>query len=240
VTNSIDVEGFADPMAALGSDLDSPEGNAKRKQIMEGARAVFLAAGFDGASMNDVARVAGVSKGTLYVYFDSKEKLFEALIREERRQQAERIAVFAWEGGDIRTVLRDFGCKLLEMMVRPEQVAHVRTVIAASAKFPQLGRAFFEAGPSFGASCVAGYLRRQSEKGLLRIADFETAAWQFLELKQGGAFKRVLFGVTDELPPARIREVVESGVAVFMAAYGAPGAEGEGSDAAELIGATNG
>jgi AcrR family transcriptional regulator len=241
VTNSIDVEGFSELTAALESGLDSPEGNAKRKQIMDGARAVFLAAGFDGASMNDVARVAGVSKGTLYVYFDSKEKLFEALIREERRQQAERIAVFAWEGGDIPTVLRDYGCKLLDMMARPEQVAHVRTVIAASGKFPQLGRAFFEAGPCFGASCLAVYLRRQSEKGLLRVADFEAAAWQFLELMQGGAFKQVLFGVVDELPPARIRQVVESGVAVFMAAYGVPtAARGEASDAAELVAATNG
>ncbi|HXW19765.1 MAG TPA: TetR/AcrR family transcriptional regulator [Roseiarcus sp.] len=225
VTNSIEMAGVAETMAPLQSDLDSPESSAKRRQIMEGAKAVFLAAGFDGASMNDVARVAGVSKGTLYVYFDSKEKLFEALIREERRQQAERIAVLAWEGDDVRTALRDFGCKLLEMMARPENVAHVRTVIAASGKFPQLGRAFFEAGPCFGANCLAGHLRRQTERGLLRIVDFETAAWQFLELMQGGAFKQLLFAVTDELAPERIRQVVEAGVAVFMAAYAVPGAE---------------
>ena len=234
MANAIDLAS-AGTMAALESDLDSPEGNAKRKQIMDGARAVFLAAGFDGASMNDVARMAGVSKGTLYVYFDSKEKLFEALIREERRQQAERIAVFGWEGDDIRTALRDFGCKLLEMMARPENVAHVRTVIAASGKFPQLGRAFFEAGPCFGASRLAAYLSRQSEKGLLRVVDFEVAAWQFLELMQGGAFKQILFGVIDELPPERIRQVVEAGVAVFLAAYGLPDEHAQGSDAAASV-----
>ena len=42
---------------------------------------VFLSAGFDGASMNDIARAAGVSKGTLYAYFNSKDELFEAIIR---------------------------------------------------------------------------------------------------------------------------------------------------------------
>jgi AcrR family transcriptional regulator len=234
VTDSIDMAGVRETIAPLEGDLDSSESSAKRRQIMEGAKAVFLAAGFDGASMNDVARVAGVSKGTLYVYFDSKEKLFEALIREERRQQAERIAVFAWEGDDIPRTLRDFGCKLLEMMARPEHVAHIRTVIAASGKFPQLGRAFFEAGPCFGANCLAGYLRRQSEKGLLRIVDFETAAWQFLELMQGGAFKQLLFAVTDELAPERIRQVVEAGVAVFLAAYGVPDADGRGDSKAAV------
>ena len=53
--------------------------SAKRRQIIEGAREVFLAQGFDAASMGEIARKAGVSKGTLYVYFDSKERLFEAI-----------------------------------------------------------------------------------------------------------------------------------------------------------------
>jgi AcrR family transcriptional regulator len=51
------------------------EESAKRRQIIEGARAVLLAQGFDAASMNDIARAAGVSKGTLYVYFKHKEQL---------------------------------------------------------------------------------------------------------------------------------------------------------------------
>src|SRR5438270_7997137 len=92
-----------------GPEID---GSAKRRQIMEGARTVFLADGFDGASMNDIARVAGVSKGTLYVYFESKEQLFEALIREERRKQAERLTDCSFETSDVRAVLFDFGCRL--------------------------------------------------------------------------------------------------------------------------------
>src|ERR671931_410522 len=59
---------------------------AKRKQIIEGARRVFIDMGFDAASMNDITREAGVSKGTIYVYFANKEELFECLIDEERKQ----------------------------------------------------------------------------------------------------------------------------------------------------------
>ena len=55
---------------------------------IEGARAVFLAKGFDAASMNDIARAAGVSKGTLYVYFSDKEQLFEAIVEQARRLAA--------------------------------------------------------------------------------------------------------------------------------------------------------
>src|SRR6201986_1323420 len=116
------------------TNLETLEGGAKRRQIMEGAWAVFLAAGFDGASMNDVARVASVSKGTLYVYFDSKEALFEALIREDRKQQAERL-VIPDGAADPREPLAAFGRALIALMTQPELLAQVRIVIAATGKF---------------------------------------------------------------------------------------------------------
>src|ERR1700722_4570084 len=109
------------------ADIEAQDGGAKRRQVMEGARSVFLGQGFDGASMNDIARAAGVSKGTLYVYFDSKEQLFEALIRDGRRQQVERL-VFPEDPGDARDLLRGFGVRLIEMMTRPEMIAHIRVV----------------------------------------------------------------------------------------------------------------
>ena len=211
-----------DPQVTQPAGAEALDGSAKRRQIMEGARTVFLAEGFDGASMNDIARVAGVSKGTLYVYFESKEQLFEALIREERRQQAERLTDCTFDSDDVRAVLFDFGWRLIEVMSRPDTLAHVRMVIAASAKFPQLGRAFYEAGPCFGANRLSAYMGRMNDKGLLRIADIERAAWQFLELCQAGTFKPLLFRMVDEQPLARIQAGVAAGVEVFMAAYGAP------------------
>ena len=66
---------------------DSREDNAKRRQILDGARRAFLANGFDAASMNEIARAAGVSKGTLYVYFKSKEELFEAIVEFQKRER---------------------------------------------------------------------------------------------------------------------------------------------------------
>ena len=142
-------------------ERDKPDAgleSAKRRQILDGARRVFLADGFDGASMNDVARVAAVSKGTLYVYFDSKEALFEALIREDRKQQAERL-VFPGDTNDPREQLASFGRQLITLMTQPELIAQVRIVIAATAKFPNLGRAFYESGPCYGVTRLAGAWR---------------------------------------------------------------------------------
>ena len=191
----------------------------KMRQILDGARRVFLADGFDGASMNDIARVAGVSKGTLYVYFQSKQALFEALIREEHRRTAERLSMFDDAEPDVALVLKRFGNALMSLMLLPEHIALVRTVSAAAAKFPAIGRAFFEAGPQYGADRLAAYFAQQVEAGALIIDDGNLAAWQFLESLQGGHLKRMLFCVCEPPPPEAVENAVARAVEMFMGVY---------------------
>jgi len=201
------------------ADSHSHDG-AKRRQIMDGARRVFMSDGFDGASMNDIARVAGVSKGTLYVYFDSKEQLFETLIREDREQQAERL-VFAGEPGEAGELLRAFGVRLIEIMTRPELIAQLRVVIAATGKFPRIGRAFYEAGPCHGNRKLAAQLLKLRDAGTLAFDDAERAAQHFIDLCKSGTFTAVLFGARDSVPMGEIESCVDAAVEVFLRAYSA-------------------
>src|SRR5215472_17915273 len=85
------------------------EETSKRRQILDGARKVFMDLGFDGASMGEIARAAGVSKGTLYVYFADKCNLFEAIVEEEVLL-AQRQVTFNFDPArDITTTLREYG-----------------------------------------------------------------------------------------------------------------------------------
>src|SRR5512141_1441343 len=84
------------------------EDSSKRRQIIDGARKVFMDLGFDGASMGEIARSAGVSKGTLYVYFADKNRLFEAIVEQEALEQGE-IAFTFDPARDVATTLREFG-----------------------------------------------------------------------------------------------------------------------------------
>ncbi len=210
---------------------------AKRRQILEGARRVFLADGFDGASMNDVARVAGVSKGTLYVYFDSKEALFEALIRDDRKQQAERL-IIPEGAADPRAPLAAFGRSLIALMTQPEMIAQVRIVIAATGKFPNLGRAFYESGPCYGEARLAERLEAWRAARLLAFDDGRLAARQFIDLCKSGLFAACLFGVTETATPEAIAATVDRAVEIFMRIYGASAASiGPASEAGVSVGA---
>src|SRR3974390_2954786 len=111
-----------------GAD-DSP----KRRQIVDGARAVFLAQGFDAASMGEIARAAGVSKGTLYVYFENKEQLFEAIVHGQCQVQAEGLFNLDPADRDVEAVLTRLGTGLVAMMCEPSRASSLRTVIAIAA-----------------------------------------------------------------------------------------------------------
>jgi AcrR family transcriptional regulator len=194
--------------------------SGKGRQILDGARKVFHSAGFDGASMNEIARVAGVSKGTLYVYFDSKEALFEALIRQDKRAQAEQTCQIE-KTGDVRTTLMNIGVRLMSRMLDPELVAQLRTVIAVSSKFPRIGQAYYDAGPSYGHAKLAAYLRDEAAAGHLTVDDFDHAAALFGEMCKAPHLLRAILAVDNEPPShADLEAHVARAVEAFLKVYG--------------------
>jgi AcrR family transcriptional regulator len=215
-----DIARAAAQAPGLAPSMEENAENAKRRQILDGAREVFLACGFDGASMGEIAKVAGVSKGTLYVYFDSKESLFEALTIEEKRGLAEVLFKLDAEDPDVRSVLTKLGQTYIGHFSRPEHISSIRMVIGVAEKFPRLGQAFYEAGPCQGTARLAAYLDRQSEAGRLAIADTPVAAQHFLDLCQSGLIRRLLFSVGEPPTEDEIKRNVENAIRVFFAAYG--------------------
>ena len=193
--------------------------SAKRRQIMDGARAVFLAQGFDAASMGEIARAAGVSKGTLYVYFDSKERLFEAITHEACAAQAESVFSFDPADRNIEAVLTRIGCGLVKFIARPGGMSALRTVISISERMPEVGGEFYETGPATGIALLRAYLEAQVAAGTLAIDDCEVAAAQFLESCGATIVKPLLFNARPAPTEAHIDHVVGMAVRAFMKAY---------------------
>jgi len=196
--------------------------SAKRRQIVEGARAVFLAQGFDAASMNDIARAAGVSKGTLYVYFKHKEELFEAIVEQECEAQAEGIFDLDADDHDVEGVLTRLGNAYVRFLCRPEKAQAIRTVIAIAERMPELGRKFYETGPARGIARLADYIVAQVDAGILAVEDCEVAAAQLMEACQAMIFKSMVFNFASAPTAARIEHVVRIAVTAFLAAYRVP------------------
>jgi AcrR family transcriptional regulator len=205
--------------------LPAGQDPAKRDQILDGADAVFLRSGFDAASMNDITREAGVSKSTVYVYFSSKEELFEALVARQR----ERLFVEVWQQldrpGSPAEVLTRYGTVLARTLCTEPVIRAHRIVVGVTERRPDLGRRFYESGSQRGRQRLKAYLEAEVAKGTLDIADLDLAAYQFVDLCLAGLFRRRLLADLPEPPSdAAIAHVVGAAVRMFLGFYGRDGA----------------
>lgn len=206
-------------MEATTTHAGTQEDPAKRAQILAGAKSVFLASGYEGASMSLIAREAGVSKGTLYVYFANKEALFAAFIEDQCRRTAADVFEILNADGPVRDVLAAFGRLFLTFKLSAEPHAIERLVIAESSKFPELGRAFFNAGPKNGIARLTDFLRRRIAAGELDIDDPTLAADQFIGLCLADLMLKRRMSVIETATPQRIGYIVDHAVDVFLKAY---------------------
>ena len=193
--------------------------SAKRRQIIDGARKVFMDLGFDGASMGEIARAAGVSKGTLYVYFADKNRLFEAIVEEETLEQGKLTFNFDPER-DVTTTLMEFGQAYIQLLCRPGGGSATRTVMAIAERMPEVGRNFYNNVIAITIARLAGYLEARAGLGDLVIEDIPLASTQFMQMCQASLFMPYIFQAAPTPSPERVREVIASATRMFLSAYG--------------------
>ena len=194
------------------------EDSSKRRQILDGARKVFMDLGFDGASMNEIARAAGVSKGTLYVYFADKSRLFEAIVEDEVLEKG-RIAYNLDPGRDVETTLREFGRAYIGSMCRPGGGSSIRTVMAIAERMPEVGRRFYENVLAKTINRLADYLQAHVGPDDLAIDDCQLAAAQFMQMCQATLFLPFVFQAEPAPSAERIARVVDSATRLFLQTY---------------------
>ena len=192
----------------------------KFDQVLEGARKVFLADGFEGASVDEIARQAGVSKATLYAYFPDKARLFS----EVARCDCDRIAEAALQSIDmsapIGDVLRMVATQILTFLLTDASQAMFRICVSERERFPEIAQAYYLSGPEMGRRQLEEGLRDAVARGDLQIEDFTLAAEQFSDLSKSRLWLRAVFGVQTEFSAEEITHVVDEAVKTFLARYG--------------------
>lgn len=154
---------------------DASTGGDKSEQILQGAMQEFLTHGYAGTSMDKVAKTGGVSKATVYSYFQDKEGLFAALIQ---WLAAEKLVYFPVPETEPAIALRFIATTLLDQATQETHfLTFVRLVIAESGRFPQLAQIFVKNLAKPGIERLTQYLASRPE---LQLADPEATARIFI------------------------------------------------------------
>lgn len=192
----------------------------KFDQVLDGARTIFLRDGFEGASVDDIARAAGVSKATLYSYFPDKRLLFVEVAMGECRRQADEAEALVPEDAPVEQVLRLAAERIINFMLSEFGQRMFRLSVAESERFPALGEEFYCSGPLLVRERLARYLRQAMARGELAIEDVDLAAEQFAQLCKAGIFDGLVFNRLHALPKDTVARTLDGAVQMFMARYG--------------------
>ena len=196
----------------------SPKGR-KYEDVLGGAREIFLRDGFEGASVDDIARAAGVSKATLYSYFSDKRELFREVTRVECERMAETTLARIDFNAPPREVFTTAAHSLIRFLLSNFSLQMFRTCVAEAARFPELGQAFYQNGPEMGRARMVVYLKLAIERGQLHDVDPDMIAEQFSELCRARLWSRAIFGVQTSFSEAEINEVANHAVETVLARF---------------------
>jgi TetR/AcrR family transcriptional regulator, mexJK operon transcriptional repressor len=195
----------------------------KHRDILAAAEEMFLAGGYLGTNMDELAARSQVSKQTVYKHFGSKEALFVELVTAMTDAAGDRVHDTVPDpdsADDVVAFLEGYADRQLEIVMTPRLLQLRRLVIGEVARFPDLAAALYERGPKRAISSLAGVFERLDRRGLLTVRDPLVAATQFNWLVMGEPVNRAML-LGDGVIPGRAerRRHVAGAVRVFLAAY---------------------
>lgn len=184
-----------------------------RQRLIRAAAEAFRQEGYR-ASIDHIARAAGVCRQTVYNHFASKEDLFS----EVARIAAEEIQTSLDSGGDVRESLLGFVAIVQQRVLSREGLAMFRTLSAEVPHFPALGQAFFDKGPRQTVDRLVDFLARAMEAGHLRRDDPQFAAELLMGMLMGFEHTRRLFcadAAETAVEPGRAERILDGFLRIY-------------------------
>lgn len=174
---------------------------ARPQEILEAALDVFAEKGFNAARVEDIAERAGVSKGTAYLYFESKEDIFRALMREGI---ASRIAplkeVVARHDGASGDLIRIMLTTFAGLVINSKLAAVPKIIIAESGNFPQLAEFYRREVIDVGLGIMTSIVERGVARGEFRALPSDHVARLCIAPMLLALMWKVCFSQFDETP----------------------------------------
>lgn len=221
-----------DESASVSGRREEPESESrsarKERDIIQAATAAFVAKGYDGTSMEEIATRAAASKQTLYKHFKDKETLFGAVVRATAAQTNDVIDLVTALLSDTEFVkggLQKLARRLIAMLLDEELLKLRRLIIANAERMPQFGRDWYEKGFERMLASTAGCFQTLTKRGLLRAPDPVLAASHLFGMLLWIPMNEAMFtGNPQARSAAELQRHADASVEAFLAVYGGGGA----------------
>ncbi len=188
----------------------------KRRQLIEIAEEVFLEKGYHAATVDEIARRAAMSKKTIYVMFDSKAALFDALLS---ARLAPLAAPLPDDGRPLADILIDFLTGVARSVLSPRHIALTRLMIAESPRSPDIEVALTRQAVCNGDGALEAWLARQATRGVLACDDAHEAASMLFGMSIGELMLNQLVKSRSPLHERDVARRIRASVRMFLGTF---------------------
>jgi TetR/AcrR family transcriptional regulator, mexJK operon transcriptional repressor len=193
----------------------------KARAVLAGARAVFLANGFSAATTDMIQQAAGVSKSTVYSHYPNKEALFVAVIEAECELYVKTVRQHKFSERCLADTLNAIAQAYLEIVLSRDGMALYRAIVSEAARFPELGRRFYLAGPGAMNNAVAETLEAAEARGEVDLGSVgrDSAASLLVNMVRGEAQMQCLTHPESPASAAQRDRWAKDAVTTFVRAF---------------------
>jgi AcrR family transcriptional regulator len=194
-------------------------GRKRRTEMIEAGYSLFMEKGYASVSIDDIIRVSGGSKSSVYKYFGSKEGILKAVIESLADDMLREIRMEFPTGGSPRETMTRIGMVLVDLALSDNAINQHRHAVSHAKAFPDVAKLWYESGPKKGMDGLAEFLEKEVAAGRLRIPDPRRAALLFAGMIIFHENMRLLVCLPRQ-KKSELRSMVSEAVEVFLAAYG--------------------
>lgn len=195
--------------------------NSPFEDLLDAAQSTFLTHGYSGSSIDDIISIARATRVEFNEHFSDKHALFAAVVE---RLGAIQSAALVQKCDTLPTddALISVAKSITGFVTTPLAQSMFRICVSESARFPDVGRSFFNSGPRVMSANLARILEKGSERGDLDIDNHHHAIMQYWMLCRGPYFYPLIFKIKDGITHNERMETIREALTTFAARYGTP------------------
>jgi AcrR family transcriptional regulator len=188
----------------------------RQERLLTVAAEVFLEKGYEATNLDEIISRAGGSRRNIYTQFGGKEGLFKVLVTEIAERALMPMQQQPEHGNTVRESVYRFAEGLLSALFQPSVLDISRLALADGARFPELARVYYAAGPESAVKNLTAMLKTAQERGDISCLDCKTAASQFVGMLRDNVYMEVLLRLRPAPEQEERKKIIESAVEIFI------------------------
>lgn len=206
-------------MTKLRQCSGRPKDTVKLYAIVSAATKLFLEQGYTLTSMDAIAKLADVSKLTIYSHFANKSELFKQVIQQRADLLAAPESFMDYSNQAVEPALVKLGGLFIKLIYHPDSIRLLRIMYSESLHHPEIITLFYEAGPQRIKKAFKDLLFAWVEQKQMAISNLDRATEQFFSLLKGETHIKAMMQIDSQLSETEINEHVQACVDLFLSAY---------------------